>query len=147
VNWMKWRYLIPHQWPSGSRKPWAEAWLLPTDGRLEGKSVAITIDALGDSKNPAHGDDRVAFQEDARKKLARMSYYINGPEMIVDATDFNLSEFLGWVKVWIGSFHREPVELESGELKEFLGTNVAASTLERLIREYPKSSGIEDLDG
>lgn len=144
--YMKWHYLIPHEWPAGDRTPWAEIWLLPSDNRFEGRSAAITIDAIGDPEDPSHGDDRKAFQVDARKKLAGKPYYINGQEMIVDVRDFNRSEFLEWVKIWVATIQAGPVELERGHLKEFLGTNSDAITVERLIREYPRSSSIENLD-
>lgn len=135
-----WKYCIPHTWESGNRTPWADIWLMPQDPRFRGRSVPLTIDALGDSEDPTHGDDRSEFQKEALQKLGDKDYWISGAEMIVRARDFSREEFLEWVKVWIRNLDPNYGELIPGSYEEFNDTSREAKLIDRLLREYPDAS-------
>ena len=67
---MKWKYQIPHKWENAdTRHVWEDVWLMPADPAYSGKSIWITIDAMGDVNNPEHGSERAASQVKALAKL------------------------------------------------------------------------------
>ncbi len=118
---------------------------MPEDSRASGRTIWLTVDALGDVNNPKHGSERREYQPELLQKLGDSAFWIHGDDMVVRQVDFNKLEFLEWVKVWIRNVDPELSELILGKREEFLGTNKEAKEIERLIREYPDSSGVQDL--
>ena len=134
---MRWKYYIPHTWdPPSLRVPWAEIWLLPDDPNYKGKSIWLTIDALGDPSDPTHGSERAEFQRDALKKLGSKDLWIDGSDMIVRVRDFNKKEFLNFVKVWLNEVGLSVTELREAPFEDFKGTNQMAEIAEILIEKY-----------
>jgi hypothetical protein len=98
---MRWIYHIPHSWEPGRRHPWGTVWLKPDGSVPDRPAISLTIDAFGDTSDPAHGSERALFQEEALAKLGGKECWIGGDEMIVNVRDFNRAEFLDWVQVWL----------------------------------------------
>jgi hypothetical protein len=137
---MNWKYHVPHAWEPGKRCPWAEVRLLPQDPRFSARSICLTVDAFGDTSDPTHGSDRLAFQQEALKKLNNAPYWISGPEMIVQVRDFGHQDFLEWVRVWLQTMDPGFGTLTLGSFEEFSGTSRDAKLIERIFLEYPDSS-------
>lgn len=136
---MRWKYYIPHTWAEGSRTPWAEIWLLPEDDRFSGKSVCLTIDALGDASDPTHGSDRAAFQKTALEKLGDHDHWIHGAEMVVRARDFTKEEFFAWVAVWLTKTGSREGQLVAGSRNDFSGSNPVATLIDQVLPPNPSS--------
>src|SRR5690349_987394 len=80
ANPMKWKYHIPHKWESAEiRHVWEDVWLMPADPEYSGKSLWITVDALGDADNPEHGSERAAFQVKALAMLGDNDTWVRYP--------------------------------------------------------------------
>ncbi len=132
---MNWRYHIPSIWHS-PRQVWEDIFLLPDAPDYEGDSIWLTIDALGDPDNPAHGSDRAEFIVEALVKLGNNPFWIDGTDMIVRAVDFDKAELLAWVKIWLTETGLLVDHLIETPLEPFVGTNPMATTLKTLQEVY-----------
>jgi len=135
---MKWKYFIPHVWDSPEqRTTWEDVWLLPEDGRNDGKSYWFTLNALimgaagvgedypEDPNDPfGPGTFNLVRQMNLRL-LAERDYFITPRmDMVARIENFNIRELLDWTKVFIKDYFgdAEP-ELVEGRFDEFSGSN------------------------
>jgi len=142
---MKWKYHIPHKWESPeARHVWEDVWLMPADPDYSGKSLWITVDALGDVNNPEHGSERAAFQAKALAKLGDNDTWVRypgdqsdpGTDMIVRVVDFSREELIEWVRFWMMEVGLEVDELVEAPFDDFRGTNTHAIQLAAVRDEY-----------
>jgi hypothetical protein len=125
---MNWKYYIPHVWDT-PRTVWEDIYLLPDVPDPEPQSIWLTIDALGDAADLAHGSERAEFQRIALARLGDREFWIDGAEMIVRARDFSQEELLGWARVWLTEQGLPVAELVETPVAAFAGTNGRAALL------------------
>jgi hypothetical protein len=139
---MNWKYHIPHVWNT-TRTVWEDVYLLPDLPDHESESIWLTIDALGDAADPAHGSDREEFQREALEKLGDKEDWVGGADMIIRARDFSKEELLQWVKVWLRESGFPVASLEEAPFSDFAGTNQHANILDTLCRGRDEDSSGE----
>ena len=115
-----WKYCFPHVWDS-PRQVWEDVYLLPDSDSYTGPGFFLTVDALGNADNPAHGTDRAEFQKEALAKLGTAEYFIDEGEMIVRREDFTKKELLAWVRVWLEHHGLSVRGLREAPSSEFVG--------------------------
>ena len=145
---MKWKYYIPHTWdpPSGIMLC-ADVWLLPDDPEYRGKSVWLTIEALGTPTGPprwADMSEEEAYQQ-ALKKLGDKDMRVEDGYMLVRVEEFNRKEFLEWVEVWMNEQGIDCTGLIEGSLEEFRETNEMAKTVGELTDRFPAEENPDTL--
>lgn len=117
---MDWKYYIPHSWDH-QRQVWEDVYLLPIDGRYDGKAIWLTIDALGNAEEAGHDSGQAAIRSEALRKLGNCQYHIDGTDMLIRAEDFSKEEFLDWVRVWLRENGLPVTGLTEGSAEEFQG--------------------------
>ena len=117
---MNWKYYCPRTWDE-PRQVWEEVHLLPDDPSYKGEAIWLTVDALGDAQNPAHGSDRAAFQEEALQKLGDNAFHIEVSDMIVRQTDFSMPELVEFARLFLTQQGKPVNEMVEGTLDEFFG--------------------------
>ncbi len=137
---MNWKYFFAHEWLE-SRNVWEDVYLMPEIPNYQGRSLWVTIDALGDPSDPTHGTDRREFVEEALPKLSDAEYCIEGHKMIVRARAFTKEELLDWVRIWLRESGFGVDELIEGTAKEFDGTNEHLGTIDKFVKDYEDSDG------
>lgn len=145
---MKWRYYIPHVWDSPEdRALWEDVYLLPEDGRNDGRSYWFTLNALTfgaagmDSEYPEDPDDPLGgfggstlIREVNLRLLGDRDYLITPSlDMVARVDDFNMQELLEWTKIFIRDHFGDPEpELVQCDYENFAGTNPHASEVGRI---------------
>lgn len=71
-----------------------DVYLLPDDDAYTDDALWLTIDALGDPSNSAHGSERAELEA----RLAGPSFVIEGANMSVNVDQ---GELLAWVRVYL----------------------------------------------
>ncbi len=131
-----WKYCFPHV-RDRPRQVWEGVYLLPDSPKYSGPGLWLTVDALGNVNNPAHGTDRASFQKTALRKLGEADYWIDGGEMVVRQEDFSKEELLDWVRVWL-EHHGLPVgRLREAPASEFVGFVRHATIIAQLTAATP----------
>ena len=121
---MNWKYYIPHGWDE-QRYAWEDFWLRPCDPNFSGRNIILTIDALGNGREPL-----LFALEDFEKRLELLGdkeYVINARDMIVRGIAFTKEEFLKWVRVWLEDSGYEVDELVEAPFEDFPVTSQHAS--------------------
>ena len=107
---------------------------MPDDPKYQEASIWLTISALGGKPETEYDAEERA---ENLKRLGPNDYWIQGADMLVRATDFDLGEFLGWVRVWLLHMGLEGAELIAGSAEEFAGTNQHAAMIAAVQETYP----------
>jgi len=133
---MRWLYFVPHGWsPAESREQWADVILLPDDSSYKGSALCVTVDAILDSSN--YSDPEWADWH--RQKVSQMGdadFYMDmsSMDLAVRAADFDKSECLAWVSLWLRESGLPFSELAEGSAHQFAARHPIAAVVDRVKR-------------